>query len=286
MSEVPGLGDLGLAPAATDMIDPAHARRLARTIDLDDGVLADGALPLTWIWVFFAPDAPTAALREDGHPRTEAGGALGGLTQRMWLGGALEASAPIALGVETRRVSTVLSADHKEGSTGPFLIVGLEHRYHQDDRLVLTERQQVMYRAPAKASAPPPGPSTEPPATDGLTETRRPDERLLFRYSALTFNTHRIHYDLPYTTTVEGHHGLVVHGPLTATLLAGVAARRLGAPLTSFTCRAQTPSYAGLDLHLVAETTADGEVVRAIRADGATVMTGTAVSASRSGERP
>jgi 3-methylfumaryl-CoA hydratase len=276
MSAIPDLADLGLLQESKAILIRDRAVLLARTLDLDDSVVDRGLLPLPWIWIYFNPDAPTVGLREDGHPRTSSDGALGALTQRMWISGELKTRAPLELGLETRRRSRVIAAESKDGRTGPFLIVTVEHRYEQHRGPAMVEQQQILYRAATGSRTDPPGPTIEPPDTVGAIEHRCPDERLLFRYSALTFNSHRIHYDWPYATDVEGHPGLVVHGPLTATLLADLAARRLGGLLMEFSFRARTPTYAGVPMHLISEPTSSGERVYAARDDGTVVMDGSA----------
>ncbi|HEU5083650.1 MAG TPA: hypothetical protein VFU14_09945 [Acidimicrobiales bacterium] len=275
MSALPDLEDLGLAPVAEDVLARTHALRVARTLDLDDAVLAAGTLPLTWIWTFFTPTVATDGLRDDGHPAGRGSGPLAGLERRMFVGGSLVRSGPLRLDEPTQRTSTVVDAEHKEGGTGPFLLVQVEHAYRQDGDVVLVERQRLMYRTPPADPVPPPGPPVEAPPSAGARLEVRPDERLLFRYSALTFNTHRIHYDLPYVTEVEGYPGLVVHGPLTATLLAHLAEQQLLSPLSRFEFRATSPTFAGTGVSLVCDEAApDGTLpVRAVREDGATVMT-------------
>lgn len=277
MSDLPDLDALGLTETAVDTLAGDHALRLARTLDLRDDVLADGVLPLTWIWVFFSPSVPSAGLRDDGHPAGDADGALAGLDRRMFIGGSLERSGDLRVDTETHRSSRIVSADVKDGSSGQFVIVDVEHRYDQSDNVVLVERQNLMYRRQPDGAVPAPGPAVDPPPSSVPLRTVVPDERLLFRFSALTFNTHRIHYDLPYATGVEHYPGLVVHGPLTATLLAHLAGTALGAPLTRFEFRATTPTFAGTPVHLVVDA-ADGDdtVVRAVRDDGAVVMKATA----------
>ena len=272
MTGLPELADLGLSAAATDTLHRAHALRLARTLDLPDDVVGE-SLPLTWIWVFFSPSVPSRGLRRDGHPAGADDGPLAGLDRRMFVGGSLECSGSIRLDEAIARASGIVSADVKEGSSGQFVIVDVEHRYTQRDEVVLVERQNLMYRRQPSGSVPAPGPAVEPPESLART-TVVPDERLLFRYSALTFNTHRIHYDLPYATSVEHYPGLVVHGPLTATLLAQLAADHLGRALSRFEFRATTPTFAGTPLHVVVDSATDSEAdLRAVRGDGAVVMT-------------
>jgi 3-methylfumaryl-CoA hydratase len=269
---IPDLADLGLRSEAETILDDSQARRVARTLDLDDEtVLADGTLPLTWMWAWFTPTAATEDLRVDGHPAGRPDGALTGLDRRMLVGGRLERSGRVRLDVPTRRLSEVRSAEEKHGSSGPFVVIEVEHRYEQADTTVLTERQQILYRTAPTTPVPAVGDPVEPPAGSFVVV---PDERLLFRFSALTFNTHRIHYDLPYATDVEGYPGLVVHGPLTATILAGLAERQLGRPLTSFSFRATAPTFAGVPVAFHIDPGDEpGLTLRAVRSDGLAVMT-------------
>lgn len=274
MTAMPVLADLGLQPEAEDTLSSAHARRVAHTLDLDADVLVGGTLPLTWIWTFFTPMVATASLRPDGHPASPEDSPLAGLDRRMFVGGSLERRGELRLDVHTERASTVVGAENKEGSTGPFLLVDVEHQYRQDGAVVLVEQQRVLYRTPSAEPVPAPGAPVEPPPSAGARRRVVPDERLLFRYSALTFNTHRIHYDLAYASEVEGYPGLVVHGPLTATLLAEVAQQQLGASLTGFSFRATAPTFAGTEVSLVCDDRVEGrQPARAVRQDGVTVMT-------------
>lgn len=269
----PALEDLGLSASAEDLLASSHASRVGRTLGIEDGHVASGTLPLTWIWTFFTPTAPTAALRDDGHPAVRGNSPLAGLDRRMFIGGSLERNGDIRLDTLTERSSTVVGAEEKDGRTGPFVLVDVEHEYRQGGEIVLVERQQVMYRTPPAEPVPAPGPAVPAEPSSHRLEVR-PDERLLFRYSALTFNTHRIHYDLPYATEVEGYPGLVVHGPLTATLLAMLAADVLDRPVGSFSFRATSPTFANVGLILECSEPSDDTVeLRAVREDGVTVMT-------------
>ncbi len=274
MTAAPALEDLGLRPAAQDQLSSVHASRVARCLDVGDEVLVGGTLPLTWIWTFFTPMVPTSALRTDGHPASREDGPLAALDRRMFVGGSLERRGELRLDTPTDRSSTVVDAQHKTGRTGPFLLVDVEHEYRQHGAVVLVEQQQLMYRTSSAEPVPAPGPAGEEPASSGIRWEVCPDERLLFRYSALTFNTHRIHYDLPYATEIEGYPGLVVHGPLTATLLASLAEQQLGTPLTRFAFRATAPTFANTRLWLTCDDRSnDGHGVRAVREDGVTIMT-------------
>ena len=172
------------------------------------------------------------------------------LPRRMWAGGRLrwELSNPLQVGQDVERVSTIQSVTHKVGRTGELLFVQVEHRFGNADGLCLTEEHDIVYRAAAQPGEAAPAPQTPPLA--GQQQWSRvitPDDVLLFRYSALTFNGHRIHYDRKYVTEVEGYPGLIVHGPLIATLLVDLVRRNLPhAQLHSFAFKAVRPTF---DLH-------------------------------------
>lgn len=273
MTVTPALEDLGLQAEVEDTLSSAHAQRVARTLDLGDDIVGGGTLPLTWIWTFFTPMVPTSGLRPDGHPAGQDGSPLTALDRRMFVGASLHRRGDLRLDARTQRTSRVVGAQNKEGSTGPFLLVDIEHHYRQDGDLVLVEQQRLLYRTSPTEPVPAPAAPVKAPVSIGARQQTRPDERLLFRYSALTFNSHRIHYDLPYATQVEGYPGLVVHGPLTATLLAHLAEHQIGARLTSFSFRATAPTFAGTELWLLCDAPAEErQPVRAVRQDGVTVM--------------
>lgn len=281
MSLAPSLSDLGLQGSMDDHLSSDHALRLARTLDVEDAALSSGTLPLTWIWAFFTPSLPTAGIRVDGHPPTRPDGPLAGMERRMFVGGELRRVGALRLDTPTRRTSSVIGSEWKQGSTGEFVLVEVEHRYEQHDDTRLIERQRLLYRASEGQKVAPAGPTVALPSSSGARRDLQPDERLLFRYSALTFNTHRIHYDADYARDVEGYPGLVVHGVLTATLLCDVAARQLGAEPTTFSFRATAPTFAGVPLSFVCDPAEkEHELrVRAVRGDGVTVMSGDAACA-------
>ncbi|WP_421683891.1 transposase [Stutzerimonas urumqiensis] len=172
------------------------------------------ALPPLWQWCFFQDAVPEAGLGGDGHP------ARGGFLppadnrNRMWAGGRLEFIEPLRVGEEATRTSTILKIEEKAGRTGSLLFVTVRHDYSQNGRLAIREEQDIVYREPS----PPKTSSGEPMVAGDWREAVTPTPTLLFRYSAVTFNGHRIHYDWPYVTETEGYSGLVVHGPLIATL--------------------------------------------------------------------
>ena len=209
----------------SDPLDPARAQALFATLGLAEQVQAGDALPPFFHQLYFWDARPPAALGRDGHPRV--GGLIPdmGLPRRMWAGGRLQFDHPVHLGTVAERRSVCEAVREKTGRSGPLAFVTLRHEIWQDSRLCVTEWQDLVYRPEADPNTPPPLPPAAP-GTDG--EAVRFDATLLFRYSALTFNGHRIHYDEAYARNVEGYDGLVVHGPLLAQLLMLKAVRELG----------------------------------------------------------
>ena len=218
----------------------------------------------------------TAELGPDGHPRRE-GPILVDFPRRMWVGGEVRCHGSLQTDTTTVRRTRLVSHARKQGSTGPLLVVSLEHRISQDEHTAVIERQDVIYRQAGGVTPPVGPPVAAPPATDGWRESVVPTTTLLFRFSAVTFNSHRIHYDHEYATQKEGYPGLVVHAPLTAILLAESASRRLGRPLRSFAYRASSPLFVDQPVRVDGNTsqTSEGEVatMTATRIDGVVSMT-------------
>ena len=260
-----------------DVLTPAALARFRATIDSEArGDIAAQAIH----WCLCLPDAPTATLGPDGHPlrQDDPGSFIPPipLPRRMWAASDVRFLAPIAAGAAIARTSTIAAIKEKTGGTGQLMFVEIEHETRADEVPAVQERQTIVFRAPAPAAVPSPAPAAagEPDLSDWT--WRRdvvPGEAMLFRYSALTFNSHRIHYDLPYARDEEGYRGLVVHGPLTATLLLDLAQRELGANgLASFTMRAQAPAFVGETIHLVGRPAKDGWEMAAIGPDGRVIM--------------
>ena len=273
---------IGREQRATDMLDEALAARWLATFDLpnpDPAIMPQG--------IHFAlctPDAPTAALGEDGHPaRNDSADSFlppFQMPRRMWASSDIQFDKPIEVGSLIERRSRVVSVREKEGRTGPLAFVELEHITRANGAIAVTETQTLVYREAAVPDAPlaPPEPGSavfDASDCDAIW-TVTPDPRLLFRYSALTFNTHRIHYDAPYAREVERYRGLVVHGPLTASLLLQLAARELGEnAVDSFEFRGVSPAVAGEELTLVMHHPDEGTGefgMGAFAADGRQVM--------------
>ena len=217
---------IGRSEQVADQATQAQAQALAATLDREGPGLEPGdPLPPLWHWIYFTPKAPAHQIGPDGHPKR--GGFLPpvALPRRMWAGGRFEFRQPIRIGDALTRTSTIADVRRREGRSGTLVFVTVRHEIGRDGLVLLTEEHDIVYRDLPRPDAPAPEPERAP--TDESTARRVvPDPVLLFRYSALTFNGHRIHYDRSYVTEVEGYPGLIVHGPLIATLLIGEAERQ------------------------------------------------------------
>jgi len=235
---------IGRTETVTDEIVAAQVAAMSATIDRDDPAPKSGdPLPPLWHWLFFMPRMRRSLLGRDGHP------ALGGflppvpLPRRMWAGGRLSWNVPLAIGATAEKVSTVCDVAVKEGKTGPLVFVTVRHELFQKGVSCLTEEHDIVYRGYDAPGAAKPKP-LPPPGVPEFSRTVTPDPVLLFRYSALTFNGHRIHYDRSFCTEEEGYPGLIFHGPLTATLLVDLVRERFpGAEIRSFAFRAVSPLF-------------------------------------------
>ncbi len=269
---------IGRSEERTERLSGFPATALAATLDRDDAPFSDGAaLPPLWHWLHFLPISPLRETGPDGHP------ARGGfqppvpLPRRMWAGSRLEFHQPLRIGEMSRRVSTVAKVDHKAGKSGDLVFVTVRHEVHGEQGPAISEEHDIVYREAALPGAPPP-PDAVPPAGPQWSYPIAPDPVLLFRYSALTFNSHRIHYDLDYATREEGYPGLVVHGPLIATLLLdGLRRARPEAKVSRFSFRAIAPTF-HIDAFAVnGAVAAQGSARIWAEKRGAMTMDGTAV---------
>ncbi len=245
----------------TDLIAPAPAAALAATLDSSRTPGLGDALPPIWHWLYFWTTAPQAGLGADGHPQK--GGFLPdlGLPRRMAAGGRMTFNAPLTIGAQAARVSRVLSVEHKEGRSGRLAFVTVEHDIQVGGVTAIREEQDIVYREPAQPGQPRPLPTPAPADADWQREIA-PTEALLFRYSALTFNGHRIHYDRDYARNVEGYPDLVVHGPLIATLLLDTVARFAPeAVVREYSFKAVRPTFLGHPFTVCGRRAADGQAV-------------------------
>jgi len=274
---------IGRTETRMDRLDAGMATRWLAMLDRD--VAADGVMPQAIHWALCLPDAPTAQLGPDGHPlRDDSPDSFlppVPLPRRMWASSKVAFLAPLKIDDTITRTSKVLSVTAKSGGSGDLVFVEVEHQTNTQDGPAVREVQSIVYRGAAPAGSapvpPPPGPDPFDPTGWDAHRTLMPTEPLLFRFSALTFNSHRIHYDLPYATAEEGYRGLVVHGPLTATKLLQLAQAELGDnALTSFAFRGTSPAICGEALHLVMRGQEGIIELGAFASDGRQVMAATA----------
>ncbi|WP_085726550.1 MaoC family dehydratase N-terminal domain-containing protein [Pseudomonas sp. R37(2017)] len=230
----------GRTEEVDDLIDPSQVARIAATLG-QPLIQPTEALPALWHWAFFQCPIETARLGEDGHPHDGAFLPPPAKRSRMWAGGRVRFLEPLRVGIKATRRSTIVKAEEKAGTTGKLLFVTVRHDYRQDGRLAISEEQDIVYREPS----PPKLSSNQPLIAGDWQETFVPSPVTLFRYSAVTCNAHRIHYDEPYATAVEGYPGLVVHGPLIATLTVAAFCRaNPDARLRQFSFRGLRPLIA------------------------------------------
>ena len=274
---------IGREEVRTDQVDAGSVARWLATFDRDAPV--GGYVPQGFHWCLCLPDTATGQLGTDGHPLRLDGpeGFLPPvpLPRRMWASSKVEFVAPLKFGEAVTRTSRVLSITEKSGSSGQLVFVDVAHDTTGEAGIAVREVQSIVYRDAAAADAP-----LSPPAVgDARFEATGwschrmlvPSTPWLFRYSALTFNSHRIHYDLPYAQGEERYRGLVVHGPLTATLLLDLARREFGDnALASFTYRGLSPAICGESLHLVMRGSDNHIELAAFAADGRQVTAATA----------
>jgi len=246
---------VGRSETYHDTVWPLLIRGLAATLDIPEHEAAPGGvLPPLWHWMLFQDWAPAHDLGPDGHPRR--GGFLPpvhDLPRRMWAGSRISLHRDLRAGERISRTSTILSVEEKAGGSGRLLFVTVRHDMagEGDTGPAIVEEQNIVYRDNEGAAVKPAEPA--PPAPAGAwTRTVQPDPVLLFRYSTLTANGHRIHYDLDYVTREEGYPGLVVHGPLQATWLADLLRRnRPGARIARISFRGRRPAFHQNPLMLV-----------------------------------
>ena len=260
----------GRTETFVDQAAPTQVRSLSATLDSEDSAPGLGdALPALWHWLYFLPQHRQSEIGPDGHARR--GGFLPPvpLPRRMWAGGRLhwQAVNPLRVGDALRRVSSIESVTLKRGRSGDLLFVLVRHAIFNDTGLCLTEEHDIVYRAAAQAGEAAPAPIAADQRAPWQREVLA-DAVLLFRYSALTFNSHRIHYDRSYATQEEGYPGLVVHGPLIATLLLDLVRRHLpGATIEQFSFKALRPTFDQHPLRLHGQPAPNGRSLRVWASD-------------------
>ena len=271
---------VGRGETRDDTLDARPIALLSATLDRDDPAPRSGdVVPPLWHWLYFLPAYRQSEVGADGHARR--GGFLPPvpLPRRMWAGSRIQWHRPLTIGATATRNSRIVSVTPKRGRSGDLVFVVVRHEISVAAGLALTEEHDIVYRDLAVAP-PEPRESPDEPVPRAAPWLRRivPDDVLLFRYSALTFNSHRIHYDRRYATEVEGYPGLVVHGPLLATLLVDLWRREQPeATLSRFEFRALRPLFDTAAFDLCGQPEADGRfALWAQRPDGAVAMRATA----------
>ena len=265
---------IGRSTEASDIVTAQLVKGLRATLFQDVGEPRDGdAAPFTVHWCLAQPVFPMSMLGPDGHPTR--GGFLPPvpLPRRMWAGGEVEFLDPLRVGDEATRTSTISDVAVKSGSTGTLCFVSVEHVVTTPRGIAIRERQDIVYREMGGTS---PSPKAPPPVAKHR-ETHVSDPVLLFRYSALTFNGHRIHYDRDYVTEVEGYPGLIFHGPLQAAFIVELAARLHGGTAPKkFSYRGVQPLFEGSEFSVNANENGAGLELWTANAEGQPTMKGTA----------
>ncbi len=259
-----------------DRITDFPIRALSATLDRADPEPRDGdVLPLLWHWLYFLPTAPASQIGPDGHPKR--GGFLPPveLPRRMWAGGRYKFPRDLHVGEAITRTSTILDVTAKTGRTGTLVFVKVGHIIAGEHGTAIEEEHDIVYREPAPPGETPPPPRLAPFDAEYM-QAIVPDDVLLFRYSALTFNGHRIHYDRRYVTQEEGYPGLIVHGPLIATLLMELYRQNDGRKLSAFSFRALSPTFDIAPFAVAGKATPTGASLWAQGPDGDLRMEATA----------
>jgi 3-methylfumaryl-CoA hydratase len=273
---------IGRTEQQSDRVTGAPLSALSATLDRDDPPFGAGTgVPPLGHWLYFLPMARHSEIGPDGHPRR--GGFLPPvpLPRRMWAGSRLTFHQALRVGDEISRISTIKDVSVKHGRSGALVFVTVRHEIAAAHGLAITEEHDIVYRDNPQPGAASPAPQAAP-ANPGFSRDIVPDPVLLFRYSALTFNGHRIHYDRSYATQVEGYPGLIVHGPLIATLLLDLLRREMPqAVVAAFAFRSVKPLFDTSSFCVHGRVDSDGKTVRlwAQDVDGWLAMEATATLA-------
>ena len=250
----------GKTESRSDEVTSAPIAALSATLDRDDPFPRAGdPLPPLWHWLYFLPIPRQSELGPDGHAKR--GGFLPPvpLPRRMFAGDRVQFHRPLRVGEKVSRLSRIVDVNHKQGRSGPLVFVVVRHEISDREGLAISEEHDIVYRENPQKTDAAPAPQ-EPPSGPSWACEIRPEETLLFRYSALTFNGHRIHYDRRYATEVEGYPGLVVHGPLIATLLLELLRRNLAdANVASLSFRAVRPLFDTAPFSVCGKVASDGK---------------------------
>lgn len=260
----------GRSERREDVVTVAPLVALSALLDRDDPPPRPGeAAPPLAHWLYFLPSYRQSAAGPDGHAARGDFLPPVDLPRRMWAGSRLEFRRPLVVGTQVARLSRIQDVKRKQGRSGELVFVTVRHEVTDAGGLVLTDEHDIVYRGEGGAA-----PATPAPAGERWHREVRPDPLLLFRYSAVTFNGHRIHYDHPYATRVEGYPGLVVHGPLVATLLVDLVRREVpGVALRRYAFRALGPLFDTASFSLCGQPAQDAGSARLWTRDAQGAMT-------------
>ncbi len=266
---------VGRKQTATDVIHAGPANQLRLALGRSDPEFRDGdALPAAWLGLYFLPRIPTAELRPDGSPRDTGVIPVMPLPRRMFAGERVRLHRPVRIGETVRRETELADISVKTGGTGTLVFATVTSRVFGPEGLALEDERRTVFREEVKTGERNQAPRREPAPVD-LPWRRRitPDPVLLFRFSALTFNSHRIHYDRAWAMEVEGYPGLVVHGPLTATLLIDFARdQNPGRRIVAYATQARAPLFDTAPFELRGQPTARGCDLWAVTPEGTLAM--------------
>ncbi|KAF0118621.1 MAG: hypothetical protein FD149_576 [Rhodospirillaceae bacterium] len=269
---------IGSKESREDDITASPVQAVLNVLDDATTILKNGdSLPPLWHWFFFLPRVPMRQIGPDGHPQR--GGFLPpvALPRRMFAGARMKFHDSLVIGRPATREGEVIAVQEKKGGTGTLVFVTVRYRIFQDGRLCVEEEQDIVYREPG-GPAPAPTLAPDAPRNTGTAwvKTITPTPVLLFRFSAITFNSHRIHYDRPYAMGEENYPALMVHGPLTATLLMDLVRNNTKRPVTEYTFRGRAPLFDLYPFHLMGRLSGNTVELEAQGPDGASCMTATA----------
>jgi 3-methylfumaryl-CoA hydratase len=266
---------IGKTETTSDFASAAQLAGYSAMLDLDDPYPKVGdRLPPSTHWLHFLPQARQSLIGSDGHPERGAFLPPVELPRRMWAGSRLEFKHYLKVGEEIQRVSTIKDVTHKHGKTGDLVFCVVRHEISNADGVAIVDEHDIVYRDEPILNSPLPSPLPAPEGGEWSCLIN-PDPVLLFRYSALTFNGHRIHYDRTYVTETEGYPGLIVHGPLIATLLMDLARRqKTNKRMSAFSFRAVSPVFDIASFHINGRSSNDGRMAQlwASKHDGALAM--------------
>lgn len=268
---------IGRSETVEDFIAPAPPRQAAVTLGRDPAAFRDGvALPALWHWFHFPALIPLSGLAEDGHEKRGAFMPPVQLPRRMFAGARMRFRAPLRIGAPATLVRTITGITSKSGRTGSLVFTTVDVRIAQDGATCIEEQQDIVYRGFGDPVPAPAVRDPEPLPPEGFGATVEAGGPMLFRFSALTWNAHRIHLDRDWCRDVEGYPGLIVHGPLQAVLLAGLAEARAGRPLAGFDFRSEAPIFDLARFELRGAPTEGGFALETRRSDGVVCMRATA----------